>query len=268
INFLKNSLGVKDTGYQFIADRLAMAIFECGIDFFSATGNDDIFQPEYEYALSIAVSKNTKQTIKKSLESCMERWNLKITVNEIEKEKEGQKQVEKKYTENARQYDEKKLPKCWFCSLNLSDDSCKFTASVYKESIYKRVGNRSNTNYKTQINIPRCKSCKAEHKKTSHKIVYSLICFGLISILTGLTINENTFKDDWFIENWYFCLIIGLIIGFTVGILLIRKDYMNNSIINTQNFSIKNYPELKEKIKQGWQFSSISTLISDLLNIR
>ena len=60
-------------------------------------------------------------------------------------------------------------------------------------------------------------------------------------------------------------LVIGLIVGFTIGILWIRQGNKNSKIKRTQNSSIENYPELKEKLKQGWKFSKISKLISDLL---
>lgn len=269
IDFLKNALGVKDFEYQSIADRLAIAIFECGIDFFNASGNDDIFQPEYEYALSISVSNNVKHKIKDSLDSCVERWNLKITEKEKERqkqeEKQNQQQREKQAREKARQFSEKNIPKCWFCGYNLSGESTKFTASVYKESFFKRVGDSSNQNYKVAVNIPRCKSCKEKHEEILHKFSYSLIGFSLISTIVGVIINENTYEVDWFSENWYFCLIIGLIVGFTIGILWIRQGNKNSKIKRTQNSSIENYPELKEKLKQGWKFSKISKLISDLL---
>ena len=76
IGYLKNFLSEDDQQYAAIADKLASEIMQCGIDFYShlfdidyklANNNIELYLPEHKYALSIAVSNQTKDRLKEIL---------------------------------------------------------------------------------------------------------------------------------------------------------------------------------------------------------
>lgn len=247
IEFLRSVLGVKDNDYKLMADNLAIAILECGIDFFNACGNDDIFQSEYEYALNIAVTDHTKQKVRNSLDACINR--------SIQKER-----VIEDAVKNKKLYEEK-YPKCWFCNTIKANTSCGYSTKLYKGQFLKSLQKSNITN----INIPRCNSCKEEHEKIESKFIYSIIGFSILSIIAGLIVNENSYDIDWFAGNWYFCLIIGLIIGFVIGVVLIRIGNEKSKIKSVQNYSIEHHPLVNEKLMQGWFFSKFSILKSEIL---
>jgi uncharacterized protein (DUF305 family) len=74
--YLRNFLGENDPGYATIADKLARAIMQCGIDYYSklfdvdyklANSSIESYLPEHKYALNIAVSVKTKDMLKEIL---------------------------------------------------------------------------------------------------------------------------------------------------------------------------------------------------------
>jgi len=76
ILYLRNNLGETNTEYAVIADRLARAIMQCGIDYYSrmfdvdykiANTNIELYLPEHKYALNIAVSGKIKERLKEVL---------------------------------------------------------------------------------------------------------------------------------------------------------------------------------------------------------
>ncbi len=71
LNQIKKSLPVSDIRYQTIADKLATEILQCGIDYFNDTEDDDAPQKAMilqNYALSVAVSKLTKDRCKENVD--------------------------------------------------------------------------------------------------------------------------------------------------------------------------------------------------------
>lgn len=71
LNKLKELLGVNDMEYQMIADKLAQAILQCGINYFNDSEDDDA--PEkamvlQSYALSIAVGQMAKDRCKENVD--------------------------------------------------------------------------------------------------------------------------------------------------------------------------------------------------------
>ncbi|HTK19082.1 MAG TPA: hypothetical protein VL442_06205 [Mucilaginibacter sp.] len=76
ILYLRNNLGETNYEYAAIADRLARAIMQCGIDYYSrmfdvdykiANTNIELYLPEHKYALNIAVSSKIKERLKEVL---------------------------------------------------------------------------------------------------------------------------------------------------------------------------------------------------------
>jgi hypothetical protein len=74
--YLRNFLGEHGPGYAPIADKLARAIMQCGIDYYSklfdvdyklANSSIESYLPEHKYALHIAVSVKTKDMLKEIL---------------------------------------------------------------------------------------------------------------------------------------------------------------------------------------------------------
>lgn len=76
ILYLRNNLGESSPEYASVADRLARAIMQCGIDYYSrmfdvdykiANTNIELYLPEHRYALNIAVSGKIKERLKEVL---------------------------------------------------------------------------------------------------------------------------------------------------------------------------------------------------------
>ena len=76
ILYLRNYLGEDNAEYGAVADRLARAIMQCGIDYYSrmfdvdykiANTNIELYLPEHRYALNIAVSGKIKERLKEVL---------------------------------------------------------------------------------------------------------------------------------------------------------------------------------------------------------
>lgn len=74
--YLRNHLGENNAEYVAVADRLAQAIMQCGIDYYSrmfdvdykvANTNIELYLPEHKYALNIAVSAKVKERLKEIL---------------------------------------------------------------------------------------------------------------------------------------------------------------------------------------------------------
>jgi len=76
ILYLRNNLDETNPEYAAVADRLARAIMQCGIDYYSrmfdvdykiANTNIELYLPEHKYALNIAVSGKIKERLKEIL---------------------------------------------------------------------------------------------------------------------------------------------------------------------------------------------------------
>jgi len=76
ILYLRNFLGENNSEYAAVADRLARAVMQCGIDYYSrmfdvdykiANINIELYLPEHRYALNIAVPGKTKERLKEIL---------------------------------------------------------------------------------------------------------------------------------------------------------------------------------------------------------
>jgi hypothetical protein len=76
ILYLRNYLGENNSEYAAVADRLARAIMQCGIEYYSrmfdvdykiANTNIELYLPEHKYALNIAVSAKIKERLKEVL---------------------------------------------------------------------------------------------------------------------------------------------------------------------------------------------------------
>ena len=70
IEYLKEISGSDDYKFQTLSDKLSNQILQGGIDFYNETGEDQDYLSSYEYALSIAISEETKDRAKECIEHC------------------------------------------------------------------------------------------------------------------------------------------------------------------------------------------------------
>ena len=144
-----------------------MAIVQCGIDAFNvcktakgeinytkAIKGEEAYLHEYEYALTIAVTLQTKERAKENLDSC------------------------KQYIENKHLYN------CWFCEDNPPEVSSKFQITVYKETSRTYFPRRVQFSY-LPVSIPRCSDCQNVHSKSSDKFTFALIGCAVVGLIIG-----------------------------------------------------------------------------------
>ena len=217
IAYLKNVLGESDFQYQIIADKLSLAVVQCGIDHYNATKNDEDYLEEYYFAVNIAVTQRTIERAKENLDSCKE-WIAN-----------------------------KHLYNCWFCGIKPPDESSEYSIKIYK--VNSRSNNylsRNTVQYSSlSVNIPRCCECQKVHDQSSAKLVGALIScasFGLLFVL---------FDDG----NWFAGLLVGGIIGWIIGAILERLQISKAKIKDIKQSTISNYPALNKMLREGWQFS-------------
>ena len=226
VTYLKNVLGEDDFQYQIIADKLSLAIVQCGVDAFNVNKDDrgeidyvkaikgeELYLPEYEFALSIACTLRAKERAQENLDSCKE-------------------YIAKKHLYN-----------CWFCGNSTPDIDSTFTTHIYK--VIHREYN--SVNYSDlPIKIPRCSDCQKIHDRGSGKSAF--IFFGCISI--GILIGALMGGGMWF---------VGFVLGVTTGAIVsqnIEKNQkMKAGVKNTSESAIRNYPTIDKMLKEGWRFS-------------
>ena len=223
IIFLKKVLGESDFQYQIIADKLSLAIVQCGIDAFNycktsngeidylkAIASEESYLNEYEYAMQVAVTDRAKEKAKDNLDSCI------------------------LYIESKQDYN------CWFCETGTPEDGSKFEITIYK------ITSRDFKGVKYQyvpIAIPRCSKCKSYHKFDFNTESFTGDTFGesLLGMLFGVTID-----------------IVALIFGITYSFIgkTISKmlDSSKANIKDTSHASIQNYSPINERLRQGWQY--------------
>lgn len=218
IAYLKNVLGESDYEYQIIADKLSLAIVQCGIDHYIATKNDEVYLHEYEFALSIAVTERTRERAKENLDSC------------------------KEWIKNKHLYI------CWFCGNKQPEESSEFSITIYKETSRMPTVKGTSIKYSyVPINIQRCSACKKVHSQSSNNFYFALIGCAV----TGLIIGANQSKED----SWFFGLLIGGLLGWMFGAILKFEQISKAKIKDTKESTIKNYPVLDQMLKDGWSFS-------------
>jgi hypothetical protein len=221
--YLKNILGDGNFQYQIVADKLSLAIVQCGIDAFNncKTLNGEIDYPkaiiceesylnEYEYAMQIAVTERVKEKAKDNLDSC------------------------KSYIENKHHYN------CWFCETVTPDERSNFEITIY------RITSRDFKGVKYQyvpIIIPRCSKCKNFHKFDFNFEPLSGQTFGmgLVGLLLGIALDILIFISG----NAY------SLIGKALSIFF---DSSKSKIKDTSHSSIRDYSPISERISDGWQF--------------
>lgn len=228
IEFLKNVLGESDFQYSITGDKLSSAIIQCGIDAFNscklqdgeidypkAIQSEELYLNEYEFANKIAVSEIAKKKAKDNLDSC------------------------KQYIKN------KVYHTCWFCGEGTPEKESVFEVTIYEVTL--RLLGSVNYSY-VPISIPRCKECKNFHRfifdfdefpepdSFGNAGIFSLMLYFAAVILSFL----------------YF------ILGHSISWLLITiiKIIKPNKakIKRTNNATIKDFPLLRKKLNDGWQF--------------
>jgi hypothetical protein len=223
LDYLRKTLGDDNFQYQTIADKLALAIVQCGIDAFNfcKTPNGEIDYPnairseegyvhEYEYAFSIAFTQRARDRAKENLDSC------------------------KQYIESKIYYN------CWFCGDNSPEDASKFEITLYKET------SRDYQGVKYQylpVKIPRCSACKSYHRLDFHHEPVSgkTFGFGLVGLLAGVAVDVVAFVGGNTISG----------ISKTVSKI---ADKSNTQRKDTSHSTLSSFPRVKEMLREGWQF--------------
>lgn len=223
ISYLKTTLGGNDFRYQVLADKLSLAIVQCGIDAFNVCKNskgeidyakaiksEEAYLSEYEYALSIAVTQRAKERAKENIDTC------------------------KQYINDKHYYN------CWFCGINPPEDASKFEITIYK------ITSRDYQGVKYQyvpIGISRCSKCKSYHQYDFNfeSVSGQTFGIGLVGLVMGIAIDIVTY----ILGNAY------SLIGKTISKML---DSSKANIKDTSTSTVEKYPVIQERMKQGWQF--------------
>ena len=223
IAFLKKVLGENDFEYQVIADKLSLAIVQCGIDAFNnckdangeinypnAIKSEESYLNEYEYAVQVAATDRMKERAKENLDSCKQ-------------------DIEDKHYYN-----------CFFCGNNPPEDISKFEITIYK------ITSRDFQGVKYQyvpIGIPCCSKCKSYHQYDFNfeSVSGQTFGIGLVGLVFGIAIDIVTY----IFGNAY------SLIGKTISKMF---DSNKANIKNTSHSTLEKYPAIQERIKQGWQF--------------
>ena len=231
LDYLRNILSDGDYQYQTIADKLSLAIVQCGIDAFNfckslsgeidyanAIRSEEGYLQEYEYSLSIAVTQRARDRAKENLDSC------------------------KHYIEN------KSLYSCWFCGINPPEEGSKFEITIYKETSRSYFPRRTVQFSYVPVSIPRCSHCQKTHSESSGTFTGVLIAGAVIGLIVG------AMADGY----WFAGLLVGGVIGWIVGTTLKSQKTSKADIKDTDQSTIRNYPTLKKMLSEGWQFSKPS----------
>ncbi len=230
LDYLGKTLGEGDYQYQTIADKLSLAIVQCGIDAFNvckdAKGEidyvkaircEEAYLNEYEYALQIAATHRTKERAKENLDTC------------------------KQYIKDKHFYN------CWFCGNNPPEEVCKFEITIYKETYRSYFPRRVQFSY-LPVSIPRCSDCQKVHSQSSDKFTLSLIGCAVVGLIIG------AMADGY----WFAGLLVGGIIGWIIGTALKSQQTSKEAIKDTSQSTIRNYPLLNQALSEGWKFSKPS----------
>jgi len=237
LNYLSKTLGEGDFQYQTIADKLSLAIIQCGIDAFNfcKTSNGEIDYPnairseegyihEYEYAFSIAFTQRARDRAKENLDSC------------------------KQYIENKHYYN------CWFCGNNSPDKHSSFYKTMYKENSRTGflVGHRSVQYSYNDFEIPRCESCEQIHSSGTDTYVYIKVGGGILGVVVGLIIDSSS------AGGFFLGLVLGVFVGWLIAEGLKNQKLSKSNIKGTDQSTIQNHPLINRLVKEGWQFSKPS----------
>lgn len=223
IAFLKKVLGENDFQYQIIGDKLSLAIVQCGIDSFNNCKDAD---GEIDYPNAI-----------KSEESYLDEYEYALQVAVTERAKERAKENLdscKRWIENKVYYN------CWFCESGTPEEASKFEITIYKETSRDYQGVKYQY---VPVEIQRCSKCKSFHQYDFNfeSVSGQTFGIGLVGLVFGIAIDIVVY----IFGNAY------SLIGKTISKML---NSSKANIKDTSHSTIQNYPAIKDRFKQGWQF--------------
>lgn len=235
IEVLKTALGNSDYRYQNMADRLANQVIQCGIDSFNATHNDEPGLPLYEYGSLVAVSLETQERAKENLNSC------------------------KEWIKNKIYYF------CWFCGENQPDSNAAFSKTIYKETSRSSFPSSVRFSY-VSIPIPRCSECRELQGRSLGKYWMGLIGWlsGCAAIGTIIGAVVDSIPDLSAVEGSraqagaLLGALAGAFIGWMVSERRRSSQLSEAGVKDTSKSTISQYPIIRQRLKQGWQFSQPS----------
>jgi hypothetical protein len=221
LDYIRKTLGEEDYQYQTITDKLSIEIVQCGIDAFNYCKTS---KGEIDYPMAI-----------KSEESYLNEYEyaLKVAVTERAKEKA------KENLDSCKSYIERKLfYNCWFCENGTPDERSKFEITIYN------LTSRDFTGIKYQyvpIEVPRCSKCKKFHRLDYH--------------FESTAEGANGF---WYfmgsILEFIFLYIGGNSVSFIAKTISKMLDSSKANIKDTSQSTLKKFPLISERLKQGWKF--------------
>ncbi|MCX6164483.1 MAG: hypothetical protein NTU73_06415 [Ignavibacteriae bacterium] len=227
LTYLKDILGADDFQYQIIADKLALEIIQNGIDSFNAHKNE---KGETDYPKAI-----------KSEESYLSEYEYALQISSSP----ATKARAKENLESCKEaISNKYLFNCWFCGENAHEDSCKYTFTIYR--VNSRAYRKVSYSY-LPYTIQRCNKCQQLHSNNSTIMTLSVISLGILGAVIAIPL-----------EAWFGGLIVGLLVGWGIGALIISEKNSKNNIKGTSNSSLNNHPGVQNMIAQGWQLNKPS----------
>jgi hypothetical protein len=223
VDYLEKILGKDDYQFQTIADKLSLAIVKCGIDSFNfcktASG-------EIDYPKAI-----------KSEEGYLNEYEYAFSIAFTQRVKDRAKEN----LDSCKQYiKDKEYYTCWFCNVNEPEEESKFEKTIYN------ITSRDFQGVKYQyvsIKIPRCPKCKKFHRldynfestaDSPNGIIY-LIAIIMEFIFFYIGVNTLSFIAKSIYK-------------------LFDKD--KQVIKDTSNSTLSNFPLIKQRLWEGWQFKT------------
>jgi hypothetical protein len=224
---IKNTIGEEDYQYVIISDKLSYEIVQCGIAAFNSFKTPS---GEIDYVRAIQSEESYLTAYEYAL-------NIAITQRVKERALEN--------VSSCRDYiKDKNLYLCWFCGRNQPEESSKYTITIYKENNRTYFPRRVQFSY-VPVSIPRCKSCQEVHSESSNAFLISLIIGAVAGLIVGII------ADGY----WFGGLLAGGVLGWIVGMVIKSSKTDSASMKSTSTSDIGTYPPIKQRIKEGWQFS-------------
>lgn len=195
-------------------------------------------------SMSIA-SWNKQSDIKNAL--ALISYALQISVNEnaksrFQQDKAELNELEKKY---------RGVLICYFCETNAPDEDFEIIKEIYKvtnRTIFPRRVQFS----RSQITIPRCKSCAEIHHSGGNLHILAVIGCTVLGIIYGAL-------NGVFIWGAVLGAVFGLVAGFILSAIIthaIDNPKIKAKGIKVDNEStLKKHPLLIERFKNGWTFN-------------
>jgi hypothetical protein len=191
---------------------------------------------------SLSISIWNKQS---DIKTALGTINLALQIHVDKEAKEKFRQDQTELSELEKKY--RGVLVCHFCDKNTPDESSKISKTIYKETYRSTFPRRVQFSY-VEVEIPRCKNCKAVHSKGSEKYWMFLIGGIVLGAIIGAMIDEHFIIGG----------LIGGAIGWFVGNSMESGISSKEGIKDASESTLYGHPILSQRMKEGWTFSKPS----------